>query len=256
MNIEDLKVGDIRKIKFKTFGEDLTLKGLITQVGDHICITTDTGRKDTICRKNIIEITSTRINPEIKEYFAEITKIIKQVNKLDEKLSSLKREKYALYSEISEIEIKVVNASGAMQADDFIGYIKKNMSPYKLDLLEANGFKICATPDYISYYPSEMAIYLCKTKYIEKYANPEKFSFIYREYDNTCMISNEDKTYKELVNRYKKDLNMNNGRAFLTLGDKDWLIFVQSYKINNKERAYTKKAADLIIAELNRKQIK
>ncbi len=73
-----------------------------------------------------------------------------------------------------------------------------------------------------------------RTDFIEKYFR--KGSFVYEEYDGTiqmCTDCKKDKIYQAYLRKYSKPLNVKaSHHSWLSIGDKDWLICTDEYRID------------------------
>ena len=81
--------------------------------------------------------------------------------------------------------------------------------------------------------PSEVTV--CHCQEIDKYATPEQYSFLYREYDDTMHIHCEGKDYKNFCERnapaVKPELEKFKSKIYATIGDKNFLEVQRAYII-------------------------
>lgn len=97
----------------------------------------------------------------------------------------------------------------------------------------------------------DFAIQIRRDIWLDKYINPKEYDFVYREYDDTLFIDNENtKQYKDIISKYHKELPTScKLNEHLFLGDKNSLNYEAYYSIEYdkskpKTKEYAKKLAD------------
>lgn len=84
---------------------------------------------------------------------------------------------------------------------------------------------------------------------IEKYASPESYPFLYREYDGCIFVRRDSKAHKDFCERnapaVKPELKQFKSEIYATIGDKNFLSVERAYKIPLKY-GLSKRSVDYI----------
>ena len=104
---------------------------------------------------------------------------------------------------------------------------------------------------------------------VEKWASPERYSFLFREYDGNIFVNRELSSYKKFLKKYEKNLNLLNveekeelARKYkckinqyssFEIGDKNWLYYFYELHVDfGKNTILTKSHANTIILIMNK----
>lgn len=198
-----------------------------------------TGEIGQITINRILKATSTRsLSPETRNLLISLSKNIKQEN--EERIRH-QRQISIIHNAIDQHKKDLIKASGVFSDNIFnnklVALFQKYTGKNNLDVT-------CWCKDYV---------WLSEYKDIEKWYNPEKFPFLYREYDDTIHVGNEKEADKfaernapsiiPLIKRVSKKQ-----KAVLSLGDK-WLGVNMQYKILIPY-GYTQKSLDFLESKI------
>ena len=220
----ELKEHKIYKLTIDCAGENKDVIVAISHLNfpreDMIQYVKITGEVCQLTMNRIQKATSTRsLSHETRNLLISLSKNIKQEN--EEKLRH-QRQITIIRNAIEMHKNKLIEVSGFYSSNVFNSKAEALFEKY----LHKN-LRICSwSKDYII---------LSEYKDIEKWYNPEKFPFLYREYDNTIHIGDSDAANKfakqnapDIIPRLKKISK--ECKVSLSLGDK-WLGVDMEYKI-------------------------
>jgi len=236
----NIKVGNIYKIKHKNMGVDyinigICCEAMCNEYG-HKVYDFITREGDVIRRfeDGIVEVKSTRISPELRKAFVEALKAYKFKWSISKKIDKLTEEKDLAQKAFNETIDNIKNATGYLGWDEFISKAEDLFS----GVLKEGYIHVSS----LCRRSGEEAITINQSVGIEKWASPEEYSFIYREYDGNCFIRENDE-YKEALEEYRykvplnskvQSMNAEKPRIYLSLGDKGTLSINRPYTLNIK----------------------
>ena len=187
------------------------------------------------------KITSTKIEPELRAALKEAYKTKLKLDAFEDKYKKeLAAHKDALQSALKEVKENSIDLTSTEFIDAVLALFEErypSTGSYYTKRFEA----ACWSPTEVTVKQSQD---------IEKWANPEKYPFLYREYDNTIHMHHDSKSLKdfcernaprvipELAKHCKTDVSA-------SLGDKEWLSVERTYTFPIKY-GYTKKSIEEI----------
>ena len=230
--MKELKKGDVRKIvctepSFKCIGI------VANNDGEWIEIITSTGQIRE-CRVSKIESAkAVRINPQLRAALKNALNVKVQVEDLDKQLAECKVNLMNKKYELSNTLHDIVDFSEEVDAKTFEKIFWESLDSRCRTTLENYGFE----PSYLwSGWSSDEHVRIMRTHDIEKYCRRSNWSFIEEEYDGCLFIvhdAEKDRNYKRLCNNCRKNISLTNAKMDegLSIGDKDWLTYFQSFNI-------------------------
>lgn len=203
----------------------------------------------TVVHDDNIKITSTKIEPELRE-------ALKGAYKNKVRFDAFEK-KYREERELLDVKMKeslkcVKTASGEMTLREFAEKVE-NMFCEKYPSTGGYYSKYFSLSSY-----SSTEITMGQRQDIEKWANPEKYGFIYREYDETLHIMYSSKEYERFCQNNAPAVIPQLAKYCKTdvcagLGDKGWLTAERTYTFAVKYGCTQKSLDDIkerILGEL------
>lgn len=241
------KVGSVYKVQFKD--KDKTEQGMLVGISEgfrgfnYLFLYTD--GTDQQVRANEVTLSSTRIKPEVRQYFKNIFQMYKEKEKLKKKRDLLNMQIDGICRNITNARKELKDVNGIYSAEDVVKAFNKKY--YESDTY------LWGTKDGNLFFSIE--------QYHGKYVTPRDYSFIDYEYDSTLYISDYEQAKKELgINIPKQDLA--NLKAHLKLakfvemddhidiGDKNTLKSAVVFHFKVKPNL-SKEEAELIVEEMH-----
>lgn len=245
-------VGKIVKISgTDSWGHDFATVGLVYAQregfkGDSTVfslIKTNGSIADTVAvmHNNNAKITSTKIEPELRSALKNAYKMKLKLDAFKEKYS----KELAMHEEALKGALKEVKEnSNDLTSNEFIDAV--------VDLFRER------YPSSGDYYTkrfeadcwSSTEVSVKQSQDVEKWASPEKYGFLYREYDNTIHMRHDSKELKEFCERNAPRVIPELAKHCKTdvsasLGDKEWLSVERTYTFPIKF-GYSKKSIEEI----------
>lgn len=200
-------------------------KNVVTMINEHVSVEADLSE---------VQLTSTKIKPELRQGLKELYQLYTKKKKIEDQLKKLESERLSLSHEMSEKRKDLLKYSPVITLKTIENIIESRWF-YSKDgekfITVGIGFDIP----------------------IEKYANPESYGFLMREYDNTIHIWDKKQAIKECkinidhcrdeVNQIKSIANskklckLTAIKDDVYLGDKDWLITAKIFEIEIAKNA-------------------
>ena len=192
------------------------------------------GNEKQVRGKDILEISIVKnIDKNIREMMNKYGLKRKQ---MDKKISKAKTELMYLYEEKKKEERELLKDIIAERKFLFPEEFETRIYE-KLRKIVNSKYHLFVTGSYL-----DNSINIGISKDIEKYAKPENYSFIYKEYDGTLHIDSDMPSYKELKEKYDKNFKILSPKEIkkikkqyncelieqesnLSIGDKDWLSY-------------------------------
>lgn len=187
------------------------------------------------------KITATKIEPELRVALKEAYKLKLKLDAFEEKYKSeLQVQKNAFANALNGVK----ENSNDLTSNEFIDAVVElfrerypSSGDYYTKRFEAD----CWSPTEVTVKQSQD---------VEKWANPEKYGFLYREYDNTIHMRHDSKELKVFCERnaprvipeLEKCCKVGTSAS---LGDKEWLSVERTYTFPIKY-GYTKKSVEEI----------
>lgn len=225
MDIEKIKVGSVYKfiIHNKFCGQVVSVAGLLKKTENILTIIHLDGTVCSMKTKDIINITSTRISSDVRSIMRDLIQL--------KTAKAVEEERHMVFmrecdDKVHTLSKELIEATGLMSPSEF---------EYRLqDILEKHGYRHM----FLSGWENDgSVIELTESKSIQKYASPESYSFIYREYDGCCFLNSDSKEAKKFakenapVERCTLKKIATAIEKYLELGDKNWLSANTTYKI-------------------------
>lgn len=174
-----------------------------------------------------LKFSSVRIDEDLRKALTDFCKIkIKQ----DEFLNRFTQEKRKHEDNVQSAINTVKERSDEMTSRDFVNVIRdlfQERYPSSGGWNEQRYFDChaCSSTD----------VTVCQCQEIEKYATPERYSFLYREYDGYLFVRGDCKEHDDFCRRYAPpvlpELKRFESKVYATLGDKNFLEVQRDYKI-------------------------
>lgn len=173
-----------------------------------------------------VKVTSTRVAPEVREALKEAYKTKLKLDAFKVRYEKeLVAHKAALDASLATVKIN----SKEMTPSEFaakIGNLFSEKYPATGGYYSTKSFGV------ISCSPTEITVE--QSQDVDKYANPEKYSFLYREYDNTIHMNSDTKSYKDFCARHAPSVipelaKYCDAEVEASLGDKEWLSVGRLY---------------------------
>lgn len=192
---------------------------------------------------NIIKITSTRIEKELRAALIRYYNTVKSESIFLEKM---KEEQERYRKETASILAFIRGSSGAMDYTEFSAALE-NM--FNANVPRRSAF------DQPCYFRLEQiaegkVFTISHAQHVVKYAKPEQFPFIYREYDQTLHIDTTDKSYKAFCEKNAPALipalaAKGSVSISASLGDKNTLVVYRDYSFPLKHGMTSKSIEEL-----------
>lgn len=188
------------------------------------------------------KITATKLDPDLRAALKESYKV---KVKLEAFRSKVSQELKRMEGELADTLRIVKETSGELTSNEFIDQINTLLR----ERYPATG----------GYYTTKSFSVVCwsatvvtaeQSQDVDKWANPEKYSFLYREYDNTIHISYDSQSYKDFCVRNAPSVipelaKYCDANIEATLGDKEWLSVGRRYTFPIKH-GYSQKSIEEI----------
>lgn len=230
-------VGKVVKISGKdSWGRDVAIVGIVYAQKEgykgestvYSLIKTNGSIADSVAVKHSgdVKVTSTRVAPEVRE-------ALKEAYKTKLKLDAFKaryEKELSAHKEALDGSLAAVKASSKeMTPSEFRDKVR---SLFAEKYPATGGYYSTKSFDVVCYSPSEITVE--QSQDVDKWANPEKYSFLYREYDNTIHISYDSKSYKDFCARHAPRVipelaKYCDAEVEASLGDKEWLSVGRRY---------------------------
>lgn len=239
-------IGKVIKVQYKGGGQALSSVGIVYnqegQGGDTKLSMVLTNGAEWSCRPGTLretKISSVRIDKDLRTALEKVCDAkIKQKAFLDRFWKEKTRHEDAVESSLKALK----EHSGELTRREFMEEVERLFRE-----------KYPATGSWCRRYfswdsVSDKTFSVRQSQDVEKYANPENYSFIYREYDNTLHINSSVKGYKEFCERNAPpilpELKSAKTSVSSSVGDK-WLQVHRSYEFPLKD-GFTKKSLQAV----------
>lgn len=191
-----INVGDIKK--FKTGNSDkFEISGVVLEKSYNSIVIMDlTGDVKTLQYYIIKDITSVRLEPDVRARLEKIGAIAKEKEKLIKQQEKIRQEKLVLDNKIEKQREYYMNSIGVMNKNLFINELSKSLRSKYDSIMDDYSISVYATV-------SGIQLSIEKDIDIVKYPRVEDYPFLYREYDGALMIYDDLPSYKQMVERYK-----------------------------------------------------
>lgn len=174
-----------------------------------------------------LKFSSVRIDEGLRKALTDFCKVkIKQ----DEFLSRFTQEKYRHEDNVKSAINAVKERSDEMTTTDFMNVVRglfQQRYPSSGGWNEQRYFDChsCSSTD----------VTVCQCQEIEKYATPECYSFLYREYDGYLFVRHDCQEHDDFCRRNAPpilpELKNFESKVYATLGDKNFLEVERTYEI-------------------------
>lgn len=246
-------VGKIIKISgTNSWGREFTVTGIVYAQHDNdrvggsttfSMIKTDGSVASSISVRHddAIKITSTKIDPELRAALKEAYKTKLKLDAFEEKYN----KEVAAHKDAVSMALKNVKAnSNELTSNEFIDAVVSLFD----EKYPASGNYYTKRFEASSWSTTEVTVQ--QSEDVDKWANPEKYGFLYREYDNTIHMYHDSKELKEFCERHAPSIIPELAKHCKTsvsasLGDKEWLSVSRRYTFPIKH-GYTKKSIEEI----------
>lgn len=187
------------------------------------------------------KITSTKIEPELRVALKDAFRAKVKLMAFEQKYLA---EKEVLENSLSKTLLSVKDNSNEMTTREFMDAVEKLFT----EKYPSSGNWNLKYFTIASYSSNEIT--MKQVQEVEKYANPEKFSFLYREYDDAMFIEENAPGYKEFCERNAPGIIPELGKhctteVFATIGDKNWLSVNRAYTFPIKYGTTKKSLEDI-----------
>lgn len=178
-------------------------------------------------RVNFDKITSVRLDKDIRDALEGLYSAKKAQKEFIE----------AFWKEVTSLEQKVYAAgkrlqeqTGELSYDEFTNQVEAFFSE-NFPTSDAFQQQLSFSVGHIC----EKEFWVCHDQDVAKYATPERYSFLYREYDQTLHIEHSDPSLKSFCNKHApKEIPQLAGKVKssvdVSLGDKNYLTVSRIYK--------------------------
>lgn len=246
-NEKEITTGLIGKYRItrRNCDKSLEVKGICTKKDREIQILTTEGSwiRTGYDVLNIEFVSATKMSPETRQFLNEEMKIIKEKEKLNDLITETNKKIQQLNAEEIRTIVNVVKSAGFMSNVEFENAIYENLKN------KCGDWKVSAN----LYDPNKKYLQIYRDVYIEKYCRDK--SFLYEEYDGTMQFYDEcekDENYKKILDKYRVTVPIKGYEKdfteYLSLGDKDWLVYYQSVRIPVNE--FTKEELAKILKKM------
>lgn len=177
--------------------------------------------------ENIIRITSARIDENLRKSLVNYFNAKKAQNKF---LDNFWKEKTMHESRVMAAQNAVREISGTLSFDDFIKTVEKLFAErYPSTYSDSDRYFLC-------HGVSGDSVSVSHIQEIMKYATPEIFNFLYREYDNNIFVDESTPGYKEFCEKNAPpEIASLRGKAKMSvhasIGDKNFLSVHRIYEL-------------------------
>lgn len=202
-----------------------------------------------------VEISATRNVPEniriaLTSMGKEVVYLIQERKRYDAFMEE-HNKKYDEHKTNIQSSLKTIRSErGILTKDEFIEEFIKQLSPAVQRALkdgECRAYNGWDGKWNVRLYSN---IQIERSVWIDKYIG-NSYDFTYREYDGCLMIDKETKQYKQIMEKYHKELPVKDkpNEEYLTIGDKESLEYHENYiipidKSRPHTKAYAKELAD------------
>lgn len=185
------------------------------------------------------KITATKIEPKLRAALKEAYKFKLKLDAFEEKYKKeLQEHKNAFVSALNGVK-ENSNDLTSFEFIDAVVSLFEEKYPSSGDYYTKRFEADCWSPTEVTVKQSQD---------VDKWANPEKYSFLYREYDNTIHVHYDSKSFKEFCERnapriipeLEKHCKVDVSGS---LGDKEWLSAERTYTFPIKY-GYSKKSIE------------
>jgi len=182
------------------------------------------GTKYKVKESQIQQISTVKnVDNDIREMLNQYGLKRKQI---DKKLNKMKKEAVNLLDDKKkdedELMKKVVAKRGLLFPEEFRSKLYK-----KIKEKTRNEYDLYTSGSYL-----DNLINIDISKRIEKYATPEKYSFIYEEYDRSLQIGYDTPSYKKFIKKYDNKFNILSAKGLKELGKEYGCIINQSSELS------------------------
>lgn len=243
MDVNTMKVGNIYKFTYKEYDDrvkEVVAGVLSVDERNTMVLKLDSGIRE-IRNRNILNITSTRIAQDVRKVMKDVCKVWSKKSEEEARHCDMLSK---LNAQLDNGYSLLMKTSGSMSSQQFGYRLHEIFAKQGMDDVLVSGWR-----------EDGKTIKVSEDKYITKYASPEMYSFIYREYDGSCFVKNEDEKAKKFAKENAPAERTNLRRLSsavevdLSLGDKDWLCASRIYTIK-LTNGYTEKSLEDIEKKL------
>ena len=232
--MQKLKVGDIKK--FNKGGEEF-VGVVVGHSHNGLSVITADGRQGNLYFTDNITYSATRLDPKLRSQLELIAEEKRKYDKMEEDYKKLAVAKEKQLEKVRAEISKVLAIQGKFGVRDtcdiFEKYLKKAHPNLCKKLLDDYSWEANNTPVGIW-------LQMRRSDYFDKWVSPNRYDFLYKEYDGQLMIHGETKQYKDLCKKYgNKDAQFTMGalkgkyqtEGKIYAGDKDSLTYMHTISI-------------------------
>lgn len=186
-----VKVGSVYKVQFEDKAEQGMLVGISEGYRGQNYLFLYVDGTDQQVRANDVTLSSTRIKPEVRQYFKKIFNMYKEKEKLKQQRDELNMKISSICDNITSARKEMKDVNGVYSAEDVVNTFNRK---YETDTY------LWGTKD--------GNLFFSVDQHHGKYVRPRDYSFIDYEYDSTLWISDYEQAKKKLcVTISKQDLD-------------------------------------------------